>query len=195
MRLRRAYLVIVLLGSLSACAPSGIEDEYGRHHKSFQAATAHRHASWLKVLNETEPLPRPLTGQAVITVPDRSEILAIIRRGRGMESEQYIQHNTDYMAVDSAMLPQVIARRNIFTGIEVFQGSGKPHQPPEGGYLVEYVFDIRGTHIFMTPGTAVSAGQDRERVELPRPWVKAPSDQEVVRGIMAEIEFHLRNKG
>jgi hypothetical protein len=193
--MRRA-LIIALLGTFSACSPAGPRDEYGQRYESYAAITAHRHTSYVAVLQETEPLPSPLTGKAILTVPDRSEILTVIRRARPGESEEYIQNNTNYMAVDSDMLPKVIERRKIFSEMQVFEGSGHQHLPPESGYLVEYLFDIRGAHIFMTEGPNLGAPADEggERVELPRTWVGAPSDEATIRRILTQIEAHVRGQ-
>ena len=190
---RFAVSVCALSTLASACAvEEGTSDEYGRRHDSFAEATAHRQAEYNKLYSEIQPLPVSLGKEAFIVVPSRAQIYNVIRAARPGHSEVYLQNNTNYMEVDAQMLPRLVEKRNLFDEVRTPQGQRMDTLPPDS-YLIEFVLDVRGMHIFVTQGAdEENAGKpELARVELPRPWVGAKDDKTAIWAHLNEIESFL----
>jgi hypothetical protein len=193
----RGFAGFALLALLSACgAGGGVYDEYGRPHETYAAAIAHMQMELDAVLAGIDPLATPLAEKATIILPSRENIRMAIMAAEPGAPDEFIEGNTDYVETDMSMFPRHVVKRNIFSKVEIVEGSGNEGVPKTNEYVIDYIFRTTGVHIHMSRGSSFAslASPAPDRVELPRQsWVEANDHLTATRGMLREIESFVRS--
>ena len=184
--LRRYALPFSLLLLLIGC--DGISDEYGRRHQNIDQAVAQSKQDEERALASVEPLAHPIAGQTLIALPTRAQIYEVIKEGRPAYSLEYLEANTEIMETNAEYLPKLLLKRNLFESVRSVRADLATENPPSNGFLIQYSYDLKGTHIF------VQADGEIDVVEMERPWVGAPDHLSATKSMLIVIENYLRSR-